>query len=132
MLTVKDIMTKDVVTLSRDTPVEEALALLLAHKIAGIPVVDEDMTLLGIVTEKDFLGLFYGPQAAKGKTVEQFMTQPAVHFEEDEAIGDICKCLLEVTFRRVPVTRKGKVVGIVSRPDVLRCTLDQMRRNDNR
>ena len=131
MLTVKDIMTKDVVTLSRDTPVEEALALLLTHKIAGIPVVDEDMTLLGIVTEKDFLGLFYGPQAAKGKTVEHFMTQPAVHFEEDEAIGDICKCLLEVTFRRVPVTRKGKVVGIVSRPDVLRYTLEQMRRNDN-
>lgn len=131
MLRVKDIMTKEVVSLRRDTPVEEALGLLLAHKIAGIPVVDEDMTLLGIVTEKDFLGLFYGPEAAKGKTVEQFMTQPAVHFEEDEALEDICKCLLEVTFRRVPVTRKGKVVGIVSRPDVLRYTLEQMARNDN-
>jgi CBS domain-containing protein len=126
MLKAKDIMTKEVVSARRDTPVEEVLELLLAHEIAGIPVVEEDMTLVGIVTEKDLLRLFYGTKGAKGKTVEEFMTQPAVHFEEDESLEDICKCLLEVTFRRVPVTRKGKVVGIVSRPDVLKYTLGQM------
>ncbi|MBA7700150.1 hypothetical protein ES703_108859 [subsurface metagenome] len=59
------------------------------------------------------------------------MTQPAVHFEENESLEDICKCLLEVTFRRVPVTREGKVVGIVSRPDVLRYILKQMGRKAN-
>jgi CBS domain-containing protein len=123
MLKAKDIMTKEVVSLRQDTPVEEALELLLAHEIAGLPVVEEDMTLVGIVTEKDLLGLFRGPEGTKGKTVEEFMTQPAVYFEENESLEEICKCLLEVTFRRVPVTRKGKVVGIVSRPDVLRCIL---------
>jgi len=88
-----------------------------------MPVVEEDMTLVGIVTEKDLLELLNGPQGAKGKTIEEFMTQPAVHFEADESLKEILKCLLDVTFRRVPVTKEGKVVGIVSRPDVIRCIL---------
>jgi len=131
MLKAKDIMTKEVVSAWRHTPVEEVLELLLTRKIAGIPVVEEDMTLVGIVTEKDLLRFFYGPGAAKAKTAEEFMTQPAVHFDENESLEDICKCLLEVTFRRVPVTREGKVVGIVSRPDVLRYILKQTGRKAN-
>ena len=123
MLKGKDIMTREVVSVRRDASVEEVLELLLGNKISGIPVVEEDMTLVGIVTEKDLLRLFYGPEAGKKKTVEDFMTQPAVHFNENENLDDICRCLLEVTFRRVPVTKKGKVVGIVSRPDVLKCVL---------
>ena len=121
MLTAKDIMTKEVVSVRRDTPVREALQLMLVHKISGMPVVKEDMTLVGIVTEKDLLRLLHGQQSTKGKTVEEFMTQPAVYFEEDESIEEICECLDGVTFRRVPVTRESKVVGIVSRPDVIRC-----------
>ncbi len=123
MLKGKDIMTTEVVSVRRDASIEEVLELLLGNKISGIPVVEEDMTLVGIVTEKDLLALFYGPEARKKKTVENFMTQPAVHFDENETLDDICRCLLEVTFRRVPVTKKGKVVGIVSRPDVLKCVL---------
>jgi CBS domain-containing protein len=88
-----------------------------------VPVVGEDMTLLGIVTEKDLLGLLFGPQGIKGKTVEEYMTQPAVHFDENESLEEICQCLVDVTFRRVPVTRDGKVVGIVSRPDVIKTIL---------
>jgi CBS domain-containing protein len=125
MLKGKDIMTREVVSVRGDASVEEALELLLKNKISGIPVVEEDMTLVGIVTEKDLLRLFYGPEAKKKKTVENFMTQPAVYFDENESLDDICKCLLEVAFRRVPVTKKGKVVGIVSRPDVLKCVLGE-------
>ncbi len=123
MLTAKDIMTKKVITVRRDTPVRVALQLMLVHQISGVPVVEEDMTLVGIVTEKDLLRLLHGPQGTKGKTVEEFMTQPAVHFEENESLEHICECLDDVTFRRVPVTKEGKVVGIVSRPDVIRCIL---------
>ena len=131
MLKASDIMTKEVVSVRRRTSVREALELLLENEVAGIPVVEADMTLVGIVTEKDLLGLFHGPEGGQGKVVEDFMTQPAVHFDEDESLTDICKCLLEVTFRRVPVTRKGKVVGIVSRPDVLKYVLEQMDRKVN-
>ena len=123
MLTAKDVMTKQVITVRRDTPVRVALQLMLEHKISGIPVVKEDMTLVGIVTEKDLLQLLHGPQGTKGKTVEEFMTRPAVYFEADESLDEICDCLNDVTFRRVPVTKEGKVVGIVSRPDVIRCIL---------
>ena len=121
MLQAKDIMTKDVVTVRTDTLMEEALELMLAHKISGMPVVSKDMTLMGIITEKDILNQFFGRQQVEGKAVEEFMTQPAVHFDENDSLESICKCLAEVTFRRVPVTKEGKVVGIVSRPDVLRC-----------
>jgi len=119
----KDVMTEEVVSVRLDTPVEEALELLLEHEISGVPVVEEDMTLLGIVTEKDLLGLLFGPQGIKGKTIEEYMTQPAVHFDENESLEEICQCLVDVTFRRVPVTKDGKVVGIVSRPDVIRTIL---------
>lgn len=131
MLKAKDIMTKKVVSVRRDTPVEEAIELLLAHEVSGIPVVEGDMTLVGIVTEKDLLGLLYGPQDIKETTVEEFMTQPAVHFEADESLDDICACLLSVTFRRVPVTKDEKVVGIISRPDVIRCIHDLSRTRVN-
>ena len=124
-------MTKKVVSVRRDTPVEEAMELLLAHEIAGIPVVEEDMTLVGIITEKDLLRLLYGHQDIEALTVEEFMTQPAVHFEADESIDDICTCLLNVTFRRVPVTKDEKVVGIISRPDVIRCIRDLSRARVN-
>ena len=127
MLKAKDIMTEMVVSVRRDTPIEEVLELLLEHEISGVPVVEKDMTLVGIVTEKDLLGLLFGPQGVKGKTVEGYMTEPAVNFEENETIEEICHCLDEVSFRRVPVTKEGKVVGIVSRPDIIRCILDLSR-----
>ena len=57
------------------------------------------------------------------KKTKDFMTQPVYHFNENESLEVIFKCLAEVHFRRVPVTKDGKVVGIVSRPDVLRCIL---------
>jgi len=123
MLTAKDIMTEEVVIVRPTTPVEEALELMLAHMISGVPVVNMDMKLLGIITEKDLLRLFYDLQNVKERTVEEYMTQPAVHFDENENIEDICKCLFEVSFRRVPVTKAEKVVGIVSRPDVLKYIL---------
>ena len=126
MLKAKDIMTREVVSTSRDTPAVQALKILLEKEIAGMPVVEEDMTLVGIVTEKDLLGLFQEGGDAKDKTVADYMTAPAVNFEEDEGLYDIWRCLLDVTFRRVPVTNKGKVVGIVSRPDVLRFVMEEM------
>jgi CBS domain-containing protein len=127
----KDIMTKDVVTVGRYASIELALQLMLRNEIAGIPVVAEDGTLVGIVTEKDLLALFYEPGGLRDKVVEDFMTEPAVHFDENESLTDICKLLVEQAFRRVPVTSKGRVVGIVSRPDVLRWILQEMSRKAN-
>ena len=120
MLRAKEIMTKDVVSVKKDTPIYEAVKLLGKYEISGIPVVEKDMTLVGILSEKDVMRLFYGDASDEGMTANDFMTQPAVYFDEDESLQDICDCLMNNFFRRVPVTSKGKLVGIVSRMDIIK------------
>jgi len=127
MLKAKDIMTEEVISVKKDTPIFEAVELLAKNSITGIPVVEDDMTLVGILTEKDVLGLFYALKDAENKTVNDFMTQPAVHFNENESLLDVCDCLINNPFRRVPVTSKNKVIGIISRQDFVEYIL-QLRR----
>ncbi len=127
MFKAKDIMTKEVISVKKDTPIYEAVELLAKNEITGIPVVEDDMTLVGILTEKDVLRLFYADEDEKNKTVNYFMTQPAVHFDEDESLPDVCNCLMDNPFRRVPVTSSDKLVGIISRPDFIKYIL-QLRR----
>ena len=119
MLKAKDIMTQDVINVKKDTPIYKALELLTKHNISGIPVVGDDMILAGVLSEKDVLSLFYAHEDEKEKTVNDFMTQPAVHFDENESLLDVCDCLANNYFRRVPVTSQGKLVGIISRKDII-------------
>ncbi len=129
MLKAKDIMTENVVSVKKDTPIYEALELLAKYNITGIPVVRDDMILVGVLSEKDVLRLFYAHEDEEEGTVNDFMTQPAVHFDKDESLLDICDCLTNNYFRRVPVTSEGKLVGIISRKDVINYIL-QLRRKD--
>jgi CBS domain-containing protein len=120
MVRAKDIMTTDVVWVKKDTPAYEAAELLLKNEITGMPVVEHDMSLVGIVTEKDLLRLFHASQEQQNKTVADYMTRPAVHYRESERLKTIVDFMLINYFRRIPVTSKeGKVVGVISRPDVL-------------
>ncbi len=125
----KEIMTKEVISVRKDTPVLEAIEHMWKHDITGIPVVEDDMTLVGVVTEKDVLRLFHSHKEQKNETVNSFMTQPAVHFDENEPLPDVCDCLMNYFLRRVPVTSKGKVVGIISRADMIRYILRQWQGN---
>jgi CBS domain-containing protein len=124
MLTAEDVMTGEVLSVKKDTPVREAIELMLIHQVTGLPVVAEDMTLVGIITEKDIIKLYKSPAQGQWRTVEDYMTTQAVHFERDESFEDICECLICNDFRRVPVVSNGKLVGIVSRPDVAENILD--------
>lgn len=123
MLKAKDIMTKKVICIKKDIPVVDAIRLMAKNNITGIPVVEDDMTLLGILSEQDVLRLFHTYEDEKDRTVNDFMTQPAVHFEEEELLLDVCYCLRDNNIRRVPVTSNGKVVGVISRSDILKCIL---------
>lgn len=129
MLKAKDLMTKQVISVRKDTPVLEAVELLAKNDITGVPVVEDDMTLVGVLTEKDVLRLFWAHEDQKNKTVSSFMTQPAVHFDENESLPDVCECLMNYFLRRVPVTSKGKVVGIISRADMIGYILRQWQAN---
>ena len=86
MLKAKDIMTRDVISVKEQTAIYEAVKLMVKNNITGIPVVEDDMTLVGIITEKDVLRLFYADEDRKSKTVGDFMTRPAVHYSENESL----------------------------------------------
>ena len=124
MLKAKDIMIKDVICIGKDTPVLDAMKLMVKNNITGIPVVDDDRALTGILSEQDVMRLFHTFSDEKERPVSDFMTQPAVHFEEDEPVLDICYCLRDYSIRRVPVTSNGHVVGIVSRSDIIKCIIE--------
>ena len=118
MLKARDIMTKRVFSVKADTPIFEALKIIASYGISGLPVVEDDMTLIGIVSEKDVLSLFYNDDDGE-ITVSDFMTQPPLYFDEDESLMDVCDFLRKNVFRRVPITSKGKLVGIISIRDVI-------------
>ena len=120
----KDIMTRQVICIRKDTPILEAIKLMVQNNITGIPVVEDDMTLVGMLSEQDVLRLFHTYEDEKDRTVNDFMTQPVVHFEEDEPLLDVCYCLRDNSMRRVPVTSNGKVTGLISRSDILKCILE--------
>jgi len=119
----KEIMTKQVICIRKETPIFEALKLMSTNNITGIPVVEEDMTLVGMLSEQDVLRLFHTYDDEKDRTVNDFMTQPAIHFEEDELLLDVCYCLRDNSIRRVPITLNGKVTGVISRSDILKCII---------
>jgi len=124
MLKAKDIMSKKVICIKRETPVIDAIRLMAEHNITGIPVAEDDMTLVGIISEQDVLRLFHTYPDEQDRTVNDFMTQPAIHFEEGESLLDVCYCLRDNAIRRVPVTLNGKVTGIISRSDILKSILE--------
>lgn len=119
MIKAKELMTTDVVSVTKETPITEAVRLMVENDVTGLPVVAQDMTLLGILTEKDVLRLLQADEFEKESTVEDFMTTPAIYFAEDESLSNISHCLMTYDFRRVPITSGTKLVGIISRCDIL-------------
>ena len=119
----KDIMNKKVICIKGETSIIDAIRVMSKHNITGIPVAEDDMTLVGIISEQDVLRLFHTYEDEKDRTVNDFMTQPAIHFEEEEPLMDVCYCLRDNAIRRVPVTSNGKVTGVISRSDILKCIL---------
>jgi len=123
ILKAKHIMTRNVIYTKKDTPVVDAMRLMAEKDITGIPVVEDDMTLVGILTEQNVLRLFHTFKDEKDRTVNDFMTQSTIHVYEEEPLLDVCYCLRDNPIRRVPVTSDGKVVGVISRSDILKCIL---------
>ena len=123
MIRAKDVMSKNVISVKKDDPIFDAVKLMVGNNISGLPVVEDDMTLTGILSEKDVVDLFYEHEQAERKTVGDYMTKPAVCFEENNALFNICNFLVKNIFRRVPVTSGGRLTGIISIQDILNSVL---------
>jgi CBS domain-containing protein len=111
-------MTPGLLTTTPEAPVIDAIELLLANEITGLPVVDDAMRLLGILSERDVLKLFDG-EHAQAWHVRDIMTSDVISFNVGDSLFQVCECLARNSFRRVPVLDRGKLVGIVSRADII-------------
>lgn len=141
----KDIMTADVVTVREDATVEEIVKILFEKNIGGVPVVNDKNEVVGIVTEGDLifrskklqippyfsmLGGFVFLQGSKaieeqvkkmvGYKAEEIMTKKVVTVEEDADLEEISTIMVNKNINRVPVVVKGKLVGIISRKDIIK------------
>jgi CBS domain-containing protein len=113
---VRDIMTTRVVTVRPDASYREMATLLRAHRVSGLPVVDAEGIVVGVISETDLLT----KRAATERTASDLMTRPAVTTSPDELVSSVARLMSRRKLRRVPVVdRRGHLVGIVCRSDVL-------------
>jgi CBS domain-containing protein len=136
-----DIMTRNVVSVRPETTILQAAQLMLQHRISGLPVVDCDGHIVGIVTEGDFLRrvetgtqrkrtrwveFLVGPGRlaedyvrSSSRRVEDVMTRSVHTISEDTPLSDAVELMERHRIKRLPVLRDHKIVGIVSRANLL-------------
>ena len=119
MFKAKDIMTDNVATASRDTDIYQAVKIMVDKNITGLPVLNDDGSLAGVITEKDALKLLYDIENDNQGNVEDYMSKGIVSFNDNDSLIDITDCLIKNNFRRVPIMSKGKLAGIISRKDII-------------
>lgn len=110
---VKAIMTPEVVTVPTTMPVREVTALLQDKGITGVPVVDDERHVLGVVSELDLL-------CRPGGTAGAVMSPQVIGVTEETSVDEVAQLFINERIRRVPVLAQGRLVGIVSRADLLR------------
>jgi CBS domain-containing protein len=150
MLTAKNIMTKDVVTVKPDTSIEELATLLVSNQISGAPVVDADGSIFGMVTENDlisqnkrlhiptvvsFLGAAIYLESSKkfadevrrvtATKVGDICSKKVITISEETTLTDIATIMDEKKVHILPVLKAGKVVGIVGKRDVVKAVAQQ-------
>ena len=110
-----DIMTRKVCTIRPEASAQEAAQLLDQRRISGAPVVDSDGRLIGIITEADIISKVN----REGLRVGDIMSHEVTVVTEETPVGEIAMLLTERKIKRVPVVTNGKLVGIVSRADIV-------------
>ncbi|MBF0330526.1 MAG: CBS domain-containing protein [Candidatus Omnitrophica bacterium] len=120
MFPITDMMTRNVITVEPTTPVLDLISILVEKRITGIPVVDKNNDLVGIVSEYDVLHLLLDGDAAT-KTAADVMTKNVISFEDTSTAIEVCEFFINNSSkRRVPIVHEGKLVGLVSRADIVK------------
>lgn len=110
---IKDIMTTDVVSVPADSSIEDAARLMVSHGVSGLPVMDNDSHLVGLVTEYDLI-------SKQGNVVRDVMTRGIISSSPEADVEQVAAILANRRIRRVPVMDGNHLVGIVSRSDFIR------------
>jgi len=136
---VRDVMTREVVAVKREEDIHEAARLLSEKRVSGLPVVDTENVVIGVVTEADILamtGMREGhsfrdilrhvlgeplPERRGGSNVSDIMTTPAITVSPDADIREVARILDAKRIKRLPVVDTArKLIGIISRGDIVR------------
>jgi len=143
---VQDVMTKGVISITKYEPIMQVADILTEKNISGLPVVDKDRRVLGIITQADILSMIgvsrehtfkdllkhmLGeplPLRKMGDTVGDIMTSPALTIKPDANIAEAVKIMDERKIRRLTVVdEKGVLIGIVTRADILKAVINKIR-----
>jgi CBS domain-containing protein len=123
MCQVKEIMTHQVVTVRPDATIDDAVSLLLDHRVSGLPVVDHDRRLLGVISELDIIDLVYHADIETTR-VRDHMTRDVRTIDAEASLDDAASIFCERPIRRIPVIQAGRLVGILARRDLIRFVRD--------
>jgi CBS domain-containing protein len=138
----RDVLTRDVVSVASDTPMRKIAALLVEKRISGVPVVDGSGAPIGMVSEGDLIGRSEAEREARQDwwlmtlaegeavnpefltslnypTARDMMSAPVISVREDTSLGEIARLLTTRRIKRVPVVQDRRIVGIVSRADLV-------------
>ena len=137
-MTVRDVMTADVVSVGPNASLKEVAELLVDRGISGVPVVDEDQRVLGVLSESDIivkevtrthagdlLAQLAGREGVDERrrdatTAYEAMTEPPLTIEPHRPVGDAARVMLDAGVNRLPVVAGGRLEGIVTRADLVR------------
>lgn len=140
----RDLMTTDVAAVRQDTPLAEVATLMAARSVSGVPVLDDQGRVVGVISEQDFLKSMEVPEPrsfmrlvaqclasrkclampVKQKRAGDLMTAPAVCIGEETPLGDIIRLFATRKINRAPVTDpEGRLLGLVSRADLLKAAM---------
>ncbi len=124
--TIADIMATQLVTFSPETDIHKAIHVLLEKRLSGAPVVDNDGNLVGVISKKDCLKIVLasGYHQDHGGRVDEYMSNNVQTLSGDTDIISAAEHFINSEFRRFPVLSDGRLVGQVSRHDVLRALIE--------
>ena len=119
MYRVKDVMTDRPVTVAPEATIDDAISLLLDYRVSGLPVVDTEEHLLGVISEIDIIDLVYEGDI-ESSTVGDHMSRNVHTLQAEDSLDDAAGLFCGKPVRRFPVTDEGRLVGILSRRDLIR------------
>ncbi len=136
---VGDVMTRDVVSATPDTPLSAIAETMISKRLRAIPVIDEQGFVVGLITDRQVLGHFLphlkdrqaleearsASSEVGGVAVRDAMQRSVMCVKEDEALADVAALMLEKGIGRVPVVREGVLVGFLTRGDMIRRLLGE-------
>ena len=119
MFKAHEMMVEVVICTYPDTPIYDAIRLLSHRKLTGLPVVDENLNLVGLLSERDVLSIMSDSDDRCENTVSDYMSEEVVSFDVNDNIVELCDCLTENDFRHIPITKDSKLMGVVSRSNLI-------------